>query len=110
MQNIPINYAQKGMILATEVFQPGSTSTMPVCGKGVVLTESLIERMVRIEIKTICVEGHPVSLPGELSLEEQLALLDRRFRKVNDVPRMIEIKEMFRKCLVRSKEDEVPHG
>jgi hypothetical protein len=106
MQKIPIEFAQNGMVLAQEVFQPGSASSMPMCGKGMVLTEALIERMVRIEIKTICVEGHPVTIPGELSLEEQLALLDRRFRKVSDLPRMHQIKEMFKRSLVRSKGDE----
>ena len=104
MQKIPINSAQKGMVLASDVFQPGSASTIPMCGKGVILTEALIERMIRLEIQTVSVEGHPVTLPGELSLETQLIDLDRRFKKVNDEPRMIRIKEMFRKNFIKSRE------
>jgi hypothetical protein len=104
MQKIPINFAQKGMVLAKEVFQPGSASTMPMCGKGVILTEVLIERIIRLDIQTVCVEGHPVALPGDLSLEEQLINLDRRFQKVNDEPRMIRIREMFKKSFMQSRE------
>jgi len=104
MQKIPISFAQKGMVLAKEVFQRGSASTLPMCGKGVVLTEVLIERMIRLEIQTLSVEGHPVELPGELSLEEQLDRLDRRFQKVENEPRMIRIKEMFKKSFMKSRE------
>lgn len=104
MQKIPISFAQKGMVLAKEVFQPGSASTMPMCGKGMILTESLIERMMRLEIQTIFVEGHSVELPGELSMEEQLNRLDVRFSKVENEPRMIRIKEMFKKNFMKSRE------
>lgn len=106
MQKIPINLAQTGMVLAREVFQPGSTSTMAICGKGVVLTEGLIERMTRMDVKMLWVEGNTVRLPGETSLEEKLAHLDRRFKKIQDEPRMARIKEMFKRSfLIREKDN-----
>jgi len=101
MQKIPINLASEGMVLARDVYQPGAAaSTMAMCGKGVRLTEALINRMTRMEVKLICVEGHPVELPGEISVEEELEKLEHRYEKVKNEPRMARVKEMFRKSFL----------
>ena len=103
-QKIPINLAAEGMVLAREVFQPGSGALIPICGKGIVLTQGIIERLVRLEIQTVFVEGHPVSLPDELPLDELLSALDRRFKKVRQDSGTVRIREMFKKSLIRSRE------
>ena len=94
------------MVLAGEVFQPGSPSIL-ICGKGVVLTEAIIERLNRLDVKGLCVEGHPVALPDEVPAEELLRRLDRRFKMVEKDPRMAGIKEIFRRMIKRSQEEKV---
>jgi hypothetical protein len=103
MQKIPIDLAREGMVLASDVFHPGGGGNLPVCGKGIILTGPLIERMTRMEVRTISIEGHPVEVPGELSLEEQLAGLDRRFRKVMAEPRMARLYQTFKDLLTASR-------
>lgn len=102
MQSIPIILATPEMVLAREVRRNDNPTAPPVCGSGVVLTESLIERLKTMGIKTLSVEGHPVALEGEKGLDEYLLDLDRRFSKVSDDPLMMKLKEMHRKKLLES--------
>lgn len=104
MQNIPIALAKSGMVLAKDVLRLDQSSPVPICGKGTPLTDPLIERLKRMEIQSIIVEGHPVFMEGESTLEEQLEKLDKRFRQVADDPRMMKIKEIYRKQMIRSME------
>lgn len=109
MQRIPISLAADGMVVARPIPNADDPTGMPICGKGVVLTESLIERLRDRGIQALTVEGHPVAVEGEASLEELLALLDRRFRRVETDPLMKRVKEMFRKQTIRSMEDAGDH-
>ena len=102
MQNIPIELAEPEMILAREVRRADNINGPPVCGKGVVLTLSLLERLKSIGIKNLCVEGHPVSMEGDMTLAEQMESLERRFVKVGDDPLMMKLKEIYRNQIVRS--------
>ncbi len=84
MQKIPLNLAAPEMILARDVFRNDSPAGIPICGKGTVLTDSLIMRLQHLDVQSVYVEGHPVNQDGDRSLAEQLADLDKRFSKTTD--------------------------
>jgi hypothetical protein len=109
MQRIPISLAADGMVVARPVPNAHDPAGMPICGKGVVLGESLIDRLRDRGVQTLTVEGHPVAVEGEASLEELLAALDRRFRRVEADPLMRKVKNLFRNQIVRSMEDAGGH-
>jgi hypothetical protein len=102
MQTIPFSLAAPGMALARDIKNPDSPDGPPMCGKGVVLTEALISRLQQKNVQAITVEGRPVKVDGDKSLEELLQLLDRRFRRVVQDPLMIRLKEIYRQHLIRS--------
>ncbi len=102
MQKIPIALAKPGMILGQDIKSSEDPAAMTICGKGVPLTESLIERLRDKDIQTLTVEGHPVKLEGESSIEEMIGALDKRFSRVGDDPLMMKIKEMYRKQILRA--------
>jgi len=102
MQNIPILLAAPEMVLARDVRRSDSQSGPPICGKGVVLSESLIERLKAMGVQQVTVEGHPVWLEGDKTLPELLELLEKRFRKVDHEPLMNRLKEIYKAQLIRS--------
>lgn len=102
MQNIPLTLAKPGMVVAREIKGSDDPASMTICGKGVTLTEPLINRLQQMGIQAVTVEGHPVKSEGETTLEEMLAALDRRFARVEDDGLMMRIKALYRKQLARS--------
>ena len=82
MQNIPINLATEGMILAKEVVRPDKPDGPPLFGKEMVLSASHIERLASMGVQAIVVQGRPVSMEDDESLEEQLINLEARFTRV----------------------------
>ena len=102
VQTIPFSLAAPGMELARDIKNPESPDGPPICGKCVVLTETLISRLKSKGIQAITVTGHPVKMEGDKLLPEQLASLDRRFRHVLNDPLMVRIRELYRKKLIRS--------
>ena len=104
MQNIPLSLAAPGMVLAKEIKADDNPASPPICGKGVSLTGPLISRLTQMGVQSVTVEGHPVKLEGEASLEEMLAVLDKRFAKVQADPLMMKLKEIYRSNLMRSME------
>jgi hypothetical protein len=66
------------------------------------LTESLIERLKRMGVQTIAVEGHPVRMDGDRSPEEILLALDRRFKKVETDPLTAILKNIYRQYYIKS--------
>lgn len=102
MQNIPISLAEPGMVLARDVMRKDHPDGPPICGKGMALTDSLIDRLRNMGITTVVVEGHPVHIEGEQTLDEMLEALDRRFAKVEDYPIMMKLKDIYRTLIRRS--------
>lgn len=102
MQNIPISLATPGMVVAMEVKSSDDPAAMTICGKGVKLTASLIDRLRQMQIQSLTVEGHPVKMEGESSVEEMLIALDQRFSRVANDPLMMQVKELYRKHIQRS--------
>lgn len=104
MQNIPLALAKPGMVLARSVVNPNVPNGPPVCGQGIPLTDSLIERLVHMGVQSVAVEGHPVVVEGESTLEEMLIRLDEKFRRVEGDSLMMKIKEIYKRRLIRSME------
>jgi hypothetical protein len=104
MQTIPFKLAKAGMVLAKDVLKPDASSAMPICGKGMVLTDSLIERMGRMGVARVTVQGHPVMVEGEATLEQQLARLDARFKRHEGDPLMRKMKEIYQRLIIRMME------
>ena len=104
MQRIPIYQAKPGMVLAKEVRKEDDEISPPICGKGIVLTESLLSRLERMGIQALSVEGHPVKMEGDKSVDELLAALDKRFTKVMDDPIMIKLKDIYKENIIKSME------
>lgn len=106
MQLIPISLAAPGMVLCREVRRSDNPDGPPICGRGVELTASLLERLRRMGVETVFVEGRPVHVEGEATLEEMLAALELRFRKVEADPRMQRLKEICRGLIHKSMGDD----
>jgi len=102
MQKIPITLAKPGMVLGQDIKSSEDPAAMTVCGKGVQLKESLIDRLREMGIQTLTVEGHPVKMEGETSIEEMLSALDMRFKRVESDPLMMKIRELYRMQIRRS--------
>ena len=88
------------MILAKDVETPEGRI---LCGKGTALTAGIIDRILKMDISHITVEGHPVAVEGEKSLEQELRDIEKRFSKVKHVPPLMYIKKriMQRKAASR---------
>jgi hypothetical protein len=105
MQKIPLMRATAGMVLARDIYRNDSSIGMPICGKHTVLSDTLIARLDTMDVQAVYVEGHPVWEDGDLSLEDMVAELDRRFEKVSTDPLMVKVHEMFVEHLKRSMGD-----
>ncbi len=103
MQKIPFSLAKPGMVLAKDVTKADNPNGPPICGKGLVLTESLIERLAKMDIRSITVQGHQVRMEGEKTLDEDLEALERRFRFASDDPLTEKLRNIYRACLIRSR-------
>jgi hypothetical protein len=103
MQKIPMVLAVPGMVLAQDIKNEDNPDGPPLCGKDVGLTSGLIERLSRMGVQSLTVKGHPVKMEGEKTLEEELASLDKRFKKVIDDPLMKRLKEMYRVRIIRTE-------
>lgn len=78
-----IMQAGEGMVLARDVETPEGRV---LCGKGAVLDMGMVERLKKMGITAITVEGHPVDAESVKPLEQELEEIDRRFSKVQDIP------------------------
>jgi hypothetical protein len=102
MQRIPIIQALPGMKLALDVRRSDSADGPPICGRGVELNQSLIDRLRRMGIQTITVMGNALRVEEEKTPQQLLDDLDRRFRKVAGDPLTGKLKNIYREYLTRS--------
>ncbi len=102
MQKILIAQSAEGMVLAKDVETPEGRV---LCGKGTTLDSGLIERLQRMEISHITVEGHPVAVDGEKSLKEEVHDLEVRFSKVTKIPPLMYLKKRLRELLIASRSE-----
>jgi hypothetical protein len=96
MQKIPLTMAIPDMVLGRDILRDDNASGPPICGRGIKLTSSLIDRLKRMGVQSITVEGNPISMAGDRSHEEILKALDERFRKVEGDPLTVRLKNVYR--------------
>jgi hypothetical protein len=96
-KTIPIEKLTPDMTLARDIIKPNGDLVFGQSGK---LTQPIIERLKRFGVKevTVIVEGtdqyqDPEYIKKKMKEIEQG--LDYRFRKVNHIPLMIELKEII---------------
>lgn len=99
--------ATADMVLARDVFRGDSPAGIPICGKGTVLTDSLIARLEHLDVQSITVEGHPVWDDGDKSFDDMLKDLDLRFSKVKDDPLTMTLYDIYLKFLKKSMGDTI---
>jgi len=99
MQKIPLNLATAEMVLARDIFKNDSPTGMPICGKGTVLSDSLLSRLQQMGVQSLYVEGHPVQQEGDRGLTEQLADLEKRFSKTMDNSHNLMLLDIYRNQL-----------
>lgn len=95
MQRLPLSYVRPGMKTLEEVVDANGRV---LCGKGIELTEEHIKRFYELGVSFVTVEGHPVKLPWEKTLEEELEALNQRFEGIED-PYLLEIKKILEEFL-----------
>ena len=97
MQRIKVEQSEPGMVIAHPIETPNG---QVLCAKSTELTETLVERLEKIEITHVFVEGHPVDdgKPRK-SLEEELSALEQRFKSVADNKLMSALKMIVQKHL-----------
>ncbi|WP_235619965.1 hypothetical protein [Megalodesulfovibrio gigas] len=81
------------MILAKSILRENG---QVLVGEGAELTDALVDRLLRMRVETITVQGHPVnlgSLGGSSSYARRIGRLDHLFRKHQADPWMCKVKE-----------------
>lgn len=97
MQRLPLHYIRPGMKTYEEVVD---SQGRVLCGKGIEITEEMLKRFQELGVNYITVEGTPVKLPWEKTLETELSELERRFENVTDET-LLQIKEIVRELLLQ---------
>ncbi|MBU0728375.1 MAG: hypothetical protein KKE17_10290 [Proteobacteria bacterium] len=100
MQEIITALAAEGMTLARDVL---TSDGRILCGKGTILNENLIDRLKKMEIAHIAVDGHPVEIEGEKTLEDELKDIEKRFSKVEDTPPLVFLKKCIMEKVIKAR-------
>ena len=100
MQQILIAQAGEGMVLAKDV---ENEEGRVLCGKGTPLNDSLIERLRRMEVTHLTVEGHPVTDENEKPLCEELRDIEKRFSRVKHIPPLMHLKKRLQERAVAAR-------
>ncbi|MFP3982672.1 MAG: hypothetical protein ACLFV2_03155 [Desulfurivibrionaceae bacterium] len=100
MQEIHSLKAEEGMVLARDVL---TSDSRILCGKGTTLTQAIIDRIRKMDIQHITVEGQPFEEEGQKTLEEELQDIERRFSKVEKIPPLMYLKKRLRQRLINSR-------
>ena len=88
------------MVLAKDVLTPDGRI---LCGKGTSLTSAIIDRILKMDISHITVEGHPVEVAGEKTLEEELADIEKRFSRVLHIQPLEYMKKRIMQRLIQTR-------
>ncbi len=72
---------------------------MVLCKEGMELTDAILFRLENAKIAHISVEGYPVKIEGESPVSEMIQNLHHRFQKVESIPHMMKIRELYEQQL-----------
>lgn len=100
MQQILSAQAKEGMVLAKDVM---TSEGRVLCGKGTPLTAGLLDRLEKMDIMHVTVDGHPVEVPGERTLKQELEAAEERFSHVTKIPPLMYLKKRIMQKLVESR-------
>ena len=100
MQRILLAQAEPGMILAKEILNPDG---LVLCGAGTELSDTLLGRLASMDVIDVTVEGHPVNIEGEKTLQEELQEIDLRFQRVEDIAPLMYLKKRIQAKLAASR-------
>jgi hypothetical protein len=100
LQKILTTQAREGMLLARDVETPDGRI---LCGKGTELTGIILERLKKIDVIYLTVEGHPVQEQGQKTLQEELLAIEERFSRVKHIPPLMYIKKRIMERTVASR-------
>lgn len=91
MQKIPLNLAKPGMKLAKPILRDNG---LVLVAENSELSESLLERLERMDVAMVTVQGNPVALGGEGGTNPyaiRAERLEHLFRKQRDDPWMSQL-------------------
>ncbi len=98
MQKVPIELVKPGMVLARPITNEAG---MALCAEGTELSETIIERLIRMNVSHMTLKGHPVDLGGETKTKEQKAEeLKTRFSRVQGDPLMQKVLSAAQNALI----------
>ena len=100
LQQILIAQAGEGMILAKDV---ETSEGRVLCGKGTELSGCLVERLKKMEVTHVTVEGHPAENANEKSLDQELLDIERRFSRVKHIPPLLHLKKRLMERAVEAR-------
>jgi len=95
LQKIPLNLARPGMVLEKPLLRDNGQVLL---GPGTKLTDSTLQRLERMEVQWVTVQGNPVKIEGQGqgSYHDRIKALDSLFRQHQEDPWMMKIKKFFR--------------
>ncbi len=103
MQQILIAQAGDGMTLAKDV---ENEDGRVLCGKGTELSACLVERLKKMDVSHVTVEGHPVEDADEKSLEQELQDIVTRFSRVKHIPPLRHLQKRLMERAVEARKEE----
>ncbi len=95
MQKIPLSYAKPGMVLAKAIKRKDGTVLI---GQDTEVTETIINRLEKMDVNEIVVQGEPVELAEDssgASFGKRLQRLDHLFRKYKSEEWMQQVKQFL---------------
>ncbi len=88
MQKVPMELVRPGMVLARTVTNDAG---MALCGEGTELTDTIIERLRRMNVSHLTLKGHPVDMGDTKTAQQKIEELQARFVRVRNDPLMEKI-------------------
>lgn len=102
MQKVPLELVKPGMILARPV---NNEAGMALCGEGTELTDTIIERLRRMNVSHVTLKGHPVDMGDTKTREQKIEELRVRFSHVRNDPLMEKILEASEHAVTALEEE-----
>ena len=97
MQKVPIELVKPGMVLARPIT---NETGMALCAEGTELSDTIIERLKRMNVSHVTLKGHPVDLGDTKTKEQKIEELKMRFSRVQDDPLMQKLQSAIESAIL----------